>query len=343
MKKVLIPFSGGLDSTYLIWKNLKEGNKVTTVYFEIENNSSKVELEKIHRSKIINLFIKEFGQCSLESSIFQYKILVSGVVNDYTLIQAPIWMLGAFMGSDNQFDEVQMGYVANDDTLSYLKEIQTLFNSYQPFSTKPLPQLTFPIIKKKKEEMLRELPEEYSKYVYSCENPLITKNNDKEIEYHYCGECVPCQRYKRELEYKKYSFSFLSGCTRKVIKSTGEFSFQAGINSHFMPKDLGESFNLENLSLEELYYKLEDNPSVEEESIKVPTRLLNIILNKDYKPTEEEQKEINELDCFAYSGKLSKKSINKQLSLFTDEEMNDFIKEQDEVLEGDFEYNVCKN
>lgn len=28
MKRVLIPWSGGVDSTYLIYKNLKEGNEV---------------------------------------------------------------------------------------------------------------------------------------------------------------------------------------------------------------------------------------------------------------------------------------------------------------------------
>lgn len=38
MKKVGVLFSGGIDSTYLIWKNLKEGNYVIPFYVEIINN-----------------------------------------------------------------------------------------------------------------------------------------------------------------------------------------------------------------------------------------------------------------------------------------------------------------
>ena len=45
-KKVAVFFSGGLDSTYLVWKNLSDGNTVLPVYVEIENNEVKTILEK---------------------------------------------------------------------------------------------------------------------------------------------------------------------------------------------------------------------------------------------------------------------------------------------------------
>lgn len=54
-KKVAILFSGGLDSTYLVWKNLKEGNVVLPIYVEIENNEVKTTMEK---KIVLNYFIK---------------------------------------------------------------------------------------------------------------------------------------------------------------------------------------------------------------------------------------------------------------------------------------------
>jgi len=56
MKKVAVLFSGGLDSTYLVWKNLNEGNIVYPIYIEIENNITKTILEKNR----IELLYKEF-------------------------------------------------------------------------------------------------------------------------------------------------------------------------------------------------------------------------------------------------------------------------------------------
>lgn len=46
-KKVAVLFSSGLDSTYLIWKNLNEGNEVFPIYITISNNENKTILEKI--------------------------------------------------------------------------------------------------------------------------------------------------------------------------------------------------------------------------------------------------------------------------------------------------------
>lgn len=45
---ILIPWSGGLDSTYLVWKSLKEGHHVNTAYFTIINNHTKTsEMSKV--------------------------------------------------------------------------------------------------------------------------------------------------------------------------------------------------------------------------------------------------------------------------------------------------------
>lgn len=87
---------------------------------------------------------------------------------------------------------MQIGYVNNDDAISYLDDIKHIYESYQSISDKLMP-LTFPITKMKKIQMVDELPQRYLDLIISCENPrIIGKETDNLIEYEPCCECVPC-------------------------------------------------------------------------------------------------------------------------------------------------------
>ncbi len=45
-RRALVAWSGGLDSTYLVWRCLRAGIDVTAAYFEIANNENKVKRER---------------------------------------------------------------------------------------------------------------------------------------------------------------------------------------------------------------------------------------------------------------------------------------------------------
>jgi len=47
-KNILVLWSGGFDSTYLVYKNLQEGNNVFTIYNKIINSKDKIKYEKKH-------------------------------------------------------------------------------------------------------------------------------------------------------------------------------------------------------------------------------------------------------------------------------------------------------
>ena len=53
---VLIPWSGGMDSTYLVYKAIMSGCIVTTAYYKIENNDLKVEAELKARGEMMDYF-----------------------------------------------------------------------------------------------------------------------------------------------------------------------------------------------------------------------------------------------------------------------------------------------
>jgi len=196
-KKIAILFSGGLDSTYLVWKNLKEDNIVFPIYVEIENNEVKTILEKNRIELLWKEFEKEFHKNdSFNLKPIQYAVKVDVHANEGSLYfkQMPIWIFTVvfLQGMDN-IDEIQIGYVSNDDAISYLDDIQNIYKSYQAIS-EPMKPLTFPLTKMKKRQMAEELPEQYRKYIFSCEIAKIKGSKDVEfIEYEPCCECASCK------------------------------------------------------------------------------------------------------------------------------------------------------
>ena len=62
MKKIAISFSGGLDSTYLMWKNLKDGHEVHPFYVEVGNNVNKRDVELCVIKLMLEDFKKDFGE-----------------------------------------------------------------------------------------------------------------------------------------------------------------------------------------------------------------------------------------------------------------------------------------
>jgi hypothetical protein len=200
-KKVAILFSGGLDSTYLMWKNLKDGNEVFPIYVEIENNEVKSIIEKNRVNLLCKEFSKEFDskkdmfeRKQVHDVIFAIKVGVHANEGSLYFKQVPIWLFSVvfLQGMDN-IEEIQIGYVSNDDAISYLDDIQNIYKSYQAIS-EPMKPLVFPLTKCKKDRMAHELPKQYRDLIFSCEMAKIIGSKDAEIiKYEACCDCVPCK------------------------------------------------------------------------------------------------------------------------------------------------------
>jgi hypothetical protein len=105
----------------------------------------------------------------------------------------PIWMFALTFSQGFDVDEIQIGYVMNDDAISYLEDIQNIYKAYQPIC-EPMKPLVFPLIKMKKWEMAKKLPQQYLDLIFSCENATIIGSKDAEIiQYEPCCECTPCR------------------------------------------------------------------------------------------------------------------------------------------------------
>ena len=105
--------------------------------------------------------------------------------------QIPLFLCACVfnMGS-KAFDTIAFGYVMNDDAISYMDEIQAIYKSYQGIHEHPIASLSFPLIKRKKNDLYHALPEFLQKNVWYCQRP-------KKGEI--CNSCSSCKRMKEVL------------------------------------------------------------------------------------------------------------------------------------------------
>lgn len=202
-KNVSLLLTGGLDSTYLYWLNILNGNRVTPIYTNIENNGLRSKVENHN----INSIISTVGEISEKYNAkgSTEKLRINKINLDYqgkTLFQqVPIHIISTLMNVDQRYtDSVQIGYCMGDDVIGYLSDVQKIYNSYQSIFDIKLPKLTFPLVKTDKQFMLDELPTELRPLIFSCEYPELTIKDDMGSAIP-CGYCTVCKKYSKYTTY----------------------------------------------------------------------------------------------------------------------------------------------
>ena len=197
MAKKLVLFSGGIDSTYLLYKNLHEGNDVYCLHNIIENNTVQTVKESKSIKNIIKWLEGRFpGQTidyRMNDDRYGFMKFRINLVSGGTLIQPFLWMasLPIFLQSyDLNFDEIQYGIIARDDALSYLDDLKAMFDASMmtPLLEKYKGKLTFPLIKYLKANIIDLLPRELLKMTSSCEQDVAFSK--------YCNYCHSCRTLK---------------------------------------------------------------------------------------------------------------------------------------------------
>jgi len=211
VKNVFVLWSGGLDSTYLIYDNLTKGHYVRGGYVELVNNKFQVYKEKNSLCKLYDIFEANFGDQFSYTELVKFDVDNKG---DYLWLPQPLIWLTSSLFISGSFDEIQLAYIMNDDAISYLEDLKKIHRSYVPIAP-GLPPIKFPLSKTKKEEIIERLPKQYLKEISFCES-------DEEIRY--CGECPSCKRMKNLLnDISKYKDFFAFGVSDKSIQF--EFDF----------------------------------------------------------------------------------------------------------------------
>lgn len=216
-KNVFIPWTGGLDSTYLIYKNLSEGNTVYSSSILFANNVNQTIYEMKARYHLLPILekIAEENNCNFyyESS-YNIKFFAGG--SGYVLGQLPV-LINSFryLCPYGWVDEVQFAYVKGDDFFDSDFNMEKLFRDnftnleiYNVESKNV--KLSFPLKYVSKSEILEIIDKRLLDLVHWCETPeidvelkdlltlILTDNVSDEFlndlpKLNYC-ECHSCER-----------------------------------------------------------------------------------------------------------------------------------------------------
>jgi hypothetical protein len=112
----------------------------------------------------------------------------------------------------------------NDDAVSFVEDIRKIWKSYQSISDTKLPKLTFPLLKTKKPQSRRALPEDIFQETFFCENPSTFKVLTTENEYGWtdCGHCGACERAKYDGTFLSYNRNQRNQLEKAKFSSTFE-------------------------------------------------------------------------------------------------------------------------
>ena len=187
---IYVLWSGGLDSTFLIQHLLTiyPNANVFSGYVEIMNNPSKTRMEKQAIERLIPLLNSKYNN-RLKHIGTTLKCEISKVSEWIPLKQLPIWITSIISTTPYDIDEIALGYVLNDCAISYIHDIKHVISSWRKGFSPKFPNITFPLVKFNKEQIMNEIHFELINEVVWCEMP--TENNGLFIP---CNSCVPCKR-----------------------------------------------------------------------------------------------------------------------------------------------------
>ena len=185
MAKYLVPWSGGLDSTALIDFLLSEGHTVDALYTNINNNKQDtrqlIAVRKMHKQYFNGKNLRLIETGGIKTNGFKG-------INSHTPVGLTqvVYHIFNIINNISDHDYVALGYVMNDDAISYLEEIKVIYNSYNGICWGKMPELIFPLAKMKKRDLYSKLPEVLRKNITWCESEVKNK----------CGTCPSCERMK---------------------------------------------------------------------------------------------------------------------------------------------------
>ncbi len=192
-KTVLIPWSGGMDSTYLIQHYGERGYEVYAGYIELENNEIKSTMELQAIKKLDPLLTAKYDFRYLGT---MFKADIAAVDQNRLSLSQPLVWLTALAYNTYWYDEVALGYVMSDQGVSWLSDFRDIWQSFSKLSPSPekWPKLSFPLIKHHKTDMWHMMDKNIRELCVWCEEPI----DDEMIGWKPCGKCAPCCRRIRE-------------------------------------------------------------------------------------------------------------------------------------------------
>ena len=229
-KVVGIMFSGGLDSTTLLLRELNKGNIVIPILNRFNSNDDTCSLFKYMMAQIaLNKIADKISKIKTKKMILvspivcnhiQFGCLEDGFVYTQQMFNS---VAPACIGYERirSIDEIMMGTVLGDQGVSYINDMKRIYNDAMKFQVKitedrtyivgrenKIAKLTFPLFKTVKSQIKNEFTNlckyefgftEMELPVFSCENlRIINKIIFKNNEIYLKTLTVPCKVFEEK-------------------------------------------------------------------------------------------------------------------------------------------------
>lgn len=229
-KVVGIMFSGGLDSTTLLLRELNKGNIVIPILNRFNSNDDRCSLFKYMMTQItLNKIVDKISKIKTKKMILvspivcnhiQFGCLGDGFVYTQQMFNS---VAPACIGYERirSIDEIMIGTVLGDQGVSYINDMKRIYNDAMKFQVKTtedntsyvvgrenkIAKLTFPLFKTEKSQIKSEFTVLCNEFgftemelpVFSCENlriknKIIFKNNKIYLK----TLTVPCKVFEEK-------------------------------------------------------------------------------------------------------------------------------------------------
>lgn len=204
MERLLIPWSGGLDSTLLVVRALEHSKaELHTSYVDLENNSTKSWCEERSIIELRTELRKVYKDFTHHDDT---KINLGEWNSHGASCQPFLWLLSmipvasTLVGCDVTL-RIQIGYIFPDETIEDLPKIDEAWKAMwnQTIPDYYAPDLETPLKFMKKRDIHRTLTRygkhhgiDLVKHTWTCEDPKRIHNNEFS-GYKRCGVCSSCK------------------------------------------------------------------------------------------------------------------------------------------------------
>lgn len=205
-------FSGGLDSTYVLYDLLRKGTTVDIVSYELSVEGAMNAAQAVARANILRELTSLVTSGELPGKINRnlvyriqggsHRVGITGLLSVSTVFSIATQVMC------NYNDRIIIGFVKDDRTPGTINEAQKAWELLQQVSMtieigseNGLPYLSYEYGDVSKEDILKELPSSISEYVTWCTDPQRSPD---------CGACYNCNKtgilLKKLIEEKQHPF-----------------------------------------------------------------------------------------------------------------------------------------
>ena len=201
MKGPLILFSGGLDSTSLVYERLKTTN-VHLLYIVGNLNDDKMR-EELKARDNIKAWLKTNPHSKyriLTDTVMQF--VVGDQERTMNFINSPqplTWLFPAlYFYRRDIHTSVEIGYVEGDHAIQNLDRLRTIWKNMTEIAKYGFIPLEFPISTRTKKDLYSTIPKELSDRIWVCDMPLIDAQRNV-VKCNRCGNCKRQSTYLPQL------------------------------------------------------------------------------------------------------------------------------------------------